>query len=401
MAKKHRIGILGGAFDPVHEGHIHLGISSLDAGLVDELLVVPAGDPPYKTCAAEAEDRWKMVVAACSCDKRLRPSRMEIDRAGTSYAADTLRFLKDSNPGSVLYFILGEDALLSLSRWNRLPEVLSLCRFLVFRRPGLDAREQLGREIRRLKDAGGHIMIAEADTPDISSSRIRTSLALGESPSFLGIPVLEFCSCKGLYGLPGRPAAFGKWIDRLFSVLKPRRFAHSLSVAYTAARLAHLHGIDPFRAEEAGILHDCAKSLPLEEMRRIAVNYSLDCDEAFLSSGALLHSVVGAWVAENEYGMSDPEVLEAIAFHNTGHAGMSRLAMCVCLADSIEPLREDYPGLKESRILSETSLERALLFSLERTSEYVLSRGQFLHPRTLETIRWLRTLPAVSDENKP
>ena len=91
--------------------------------------------------------------------------------------------------------------------------------------------------------------------------------------------------------------------------------------------------------------------------------------------------------------MTDPKVLDAIRYHNTGCAGMSRLSMCVCLADSIEPLRKSYPLLDQVRALSETSLERALLLSLEGTAAYVSSHNWFLHPRTQETIRWLKTLP--------
>ena len=69
--------------------------------------------------------------------------------------------------------------------------------------------------------------------------------------------------------------------------------------------------------------------------------------------------------------------------------------MCVCLSDSIEPTRESYPLLENVRILSELSLERALLMSLEGTADYVRSRGKYLHPRTQDTIAWLRSLPGV------
>ena len=93
--------------------------------------------------------------------------------------------------------------------------------------------------------------------------------------------------------------------------------------------------------------------------------------------------------------MKDPDVLEAIRYHNTGCAGMSRLAVCVCLSDSIEPLRQSYPHLEEVRALAESSLERALLQSLEETADYVVSRGLYLHPRTKDTIRWLRSLPCI------
>ena len=181
------------------------------------------------------------------------------------------------------------------------------------------------------------------------------------------------------------------WVGKLSASLKPSRFAHSLSVAWMSRHLARVHGLDPLKAEQAGLLHDCAKCLSLEEMQRIAVSHSLTDDRALLASGALLHSVVGSWVAEEDYGMTDPDVLEAISYHNTGFPGMTRLDMCVCLSDSIEPLRESYPHLEQVRSLSEISLERALLVSLEGTADYVVSRGKYLHPRTKDTIAWLKS----------
>ena len=77
---------------------------------------------------------------------------------------------------------------------------------------------------------------------------------------------------------------------------------------------------------------------------------------------------------------------------------MTRLDMCVCLADSIEPLRKSYPRLNEIRVLAEKSLERALLYSLETTADYVTSNGWYLHPQTKETILWLRELPETNGD---
>lgn len=185
------------------------------------------------------------------------------------------------------------------------------------------------------------------------------------------------------------------WTEQLSVTLKPGRFEHSLSVARTSTHLAGIHGIDILRAEQAGLLHDCAKYLPLDEMRIIAVEHNLTDDETILSNRGLLHAIVGAWVAENNYGMTDSQVLDAIRYHTTGCVGMSRLSMCVCLADTIEPLREEFPLLDRIRELSEKSLERALLLSLEGTADYVTSKSWFLHPLTQETIRWLKTLPGI------
>ena len=110
--------------------------------------------------------------------------------------------------------------------------------------------------------------------------------------------------------MPGRLDRIDPWMDRLFSALRPKRYAHSLSVAWTSVRLAAFHGADTLRAEQAGLLHDCAKHLPLPEMQRIAREAALTDDQTILENPSLLHSVVGAWVAEHEYGMTDPEVLE-------------------------------------------------------------------------------------------
>ena len=206
----------------------------------------------------------------------------------------------------------------------------------------------------------------------------------------------DFRDLKRRYCALTRLDQAGPWIDGLARTLNPHRFAHSLSVARVSVALAERFGEDPVRAEAAGLLHDCAKCLSLREMQKIADKYALTGDPDILASASLLHSIVGAHVAEKEYGVEDPAVLEAIAFHNTGCAGMSRLAMCVCLADFIEPNRKPFPGLEDVRRLAEVSLEKALLLSLEEVAEHVASRGKALHPRTLGAISWLRTLPAVS-----
>ncbi len=207
--------------------------------------------------------------------------------------------------------------------------------------------------------------------------------------------VQEYVSLKGLYGGIPRLDNTEPWLSRLFRTLNPHRFAHSLSVALTAVRLARRYGLNTVQSEQAGLLHDCAKCLPFPEMQKIAVKHNLTDDPDILGSPSLLHSIVGAWVARKKYGMDDPEVLEAIAYHNTGCAGMSRLAMCICLADFMEPNREPFPGLEAVRRLSDISLEKALLLSLESVAEHVCSGGKPLHPRTSGTIVWLKSLPAV------
>ena len=396
MAKKQRIGILGGSFDPVHRGHIAAALSVLDAAYVDKMLVLPCGTPAHKSCVAPAEDRWKMLVAACSGDKRLIPSRLELDRSGITYAVDTLKAVRKEYSDADLFYIIGSDTLMTLHHWYKVEEVFRLCSFLVLPRD-MDSVPACREEIARLESMGGRVRLLSFTPVSVSSSAVRSAFSSGFLPEGLNPAVLEYCRCKGLYDCPGRIDNIDFWMDNLFSALKPKRFAHSLSVALTSARLAEQYGENPLKAEQAGLLHDCAKCLPLKDMQRIAKENDLTDDPGVLSSDALLHSLAGACLAQQLYGMTDPEVLEAIRFHNTGYPGMSRLAMCVCLADFMEPLREPFPLLEDVRTLARSSLEKALLLSLEGTVEHVLSRGWYLYPRTTDTISWLRSLPAVKD----
>lgn len=336
MARQ-RIGILYGTFDPVHSGHLRAALSVLDGGEADQVFLVPFTPVP-DACRCGPEDRWKMVVAACSGDRRLVPSRAALEHPGKMTKKEVSRLFREEAPKADSLIIMEPDP---------------ACGF-----------------------------------PDCLT------------PSFLDVSTVEYIGAKGLYRQTRRIEHADSWLDSLFAALNPHRFAHTLSVAWMARHLAGVHGLDALKAEQAGLLHDCAKCLPLSEMQQIAREYGLTEDPAILASSGLLHSLVGARVARDQYGMEDPEVLEAVAQHTTGAPGMSRLAMCVCLADSIELRRDPYPGLEETRRVAEQSLEKALLMSLESSSAYVRARGKLLHPRTLETIAWLKTIPALCVYNE-
>lgn len=115
----------------------------------------------------------------------------------------------------------------------------------------------------------------------------------------------------------------------------------------------------------------------------MALQSGVVSDPDVLDSPNLLHSLAGAALAAGRYGIRDPEVLDAIASHTTGHAEMTPLAMVVYLADKIEPTRQDYPTLAKVRMLASLSLERALLCSLEGTAAHVAGKKAKLHPSTL------------------
>ena len=388
MAKE-RIGIMGGTFNPIHRGHVIMAQAAMEAVSLDRVIFLPDGQPPHKTDIAPAEDRWRMVSVALSGARRMEASRMELDREGTTYTYDTLVRLRDKLPKASLFYIIGADTLMQLKTWHRYEDVLKLCTFLVCPRNGGPDADELLAEQHRLAKAGGKIAFVGMEPVDVSSTQIRAALAQGREPAMLDPMVGEYAAACGLYG-PPRVQRAAEWMAQLYDDLTFKRFVHTLGVAYSARELALIHGLDAARAEGAALLHDCAKCLALSNMQWIAYDNKLTADRSILSSGALLHAIVGRWMAEQVYGVTDTAVLEAIEAHTTGAPGMSPLAMAVYLADKIEPGREAYPLLEKVRETAKRSLVQAMILSMEGTAGYVEKGGKPLHPRTLETLAWLR-----------
>ena len=392
MAKE-RIGIMGGSFDPIHQGHIRMAQHALESQQLDRVLMLPSGNPPHKPDITPAEHRWRMVCAACAGIPGLIPCREELDRTGVIYTVDTLSRLQEKYPKAELFYLIGADMLMRLHRWYRLEDVLQMCTFIVFPRTSAYTPQQLNDERKKLTALGARILLMDMEVLDASSTDARQAIQEGGSTPQLPITVRQYAQAAGLYGAELRIPQGPKWLEMLFQDLTVKRFAHTLAVADTARRLALLHGLDPLKAEIAGLLHDCAKCLPLEEMQRIARENHLTEDESILASGALLHSVVGAYLARTKYGCEDNEVIQAILSHTTGKAGMTQLDMAVWLADTIEPTRAPYPLLDKTRMLAGLSLEKAMITSLEGTLQHVRKKGDAVHPATLETLDYLKNLP--------
>ena len=139
MGGPRRLGILGGTFDPVHVGHLVAAVNARYELDLDLVLLVVANEPWQKVAArpvTAAADRLAMVEAAVEGVEGLEASGMEIERGGPSYTADTVAELQDSWPGAELNLIVGADAAVGLSSWERLEEVRSKVVLVVVNRPG-------------------------------------------------------------------------------------------------------------------------------------------------------------------------------------------------------------------------------------------------------------------------
>ncbi|MFC4776746.1 bis(5'-nucleosyl)-tetraphosphatase (symmetrical) YqeK [Paenibacillus sp. GCM10023252] len=161
-----------------------------------------------------------------------------------------------------------------------------------------------------------------------------------------------------------------------------RRWIHTLGVMETAVKLAERYGEDPARAELAAILHDVAKYWPTDRMERVIREEQLP-EELLQYDKELWHAPVGAVEAERTYGVTDQEVLDAVRYHTSGRAGMTKLERIVCLADYMEPGR-DFPGVDTIRELSVKSLDKALIAGLDSTITFLIAKGKRIFPLTMQ-----------------
>jgi nicotinate-nucleotide adenylyltransferase len=202
-----RVGILGGAFNPPHLGHLILAQEAFVGLGLDRVVWMPYGEPSHRVLEDDPgpEARLTMCEYAVGADARFAVSRMEIDRAGPVYTVDTLRSLRESRPSEELFLILGGDQAASLASWRSPDEVLSLAVV------GVVERDEWRREeiVSRLAALGSTERLRFFDMPrvDISSSLVRARARSGQPIRYL-VPdkVADYVEAGSLYGASA-PAA--------------------------------------------------------------------------------------------------------------------------------------------------------------------------------------------------
>lgn len=170
-----------------------------------------------------------------------------------------------------------------------------------------------------------------------------------------------------------------------------KRYEHTLGVASTAQMLAVLYGQDPQSAYIAGLLHDCAKCFTNKKRLNICHKKNILITEVEERNPFLLHAKVGRYIAEKDYGVDDPDILNAIAYHTTGRPQMSLLEKIVFIADYIEPGRKNAANLTEIRRLAFRDLDHALLQILQDTLSYLNASGNEIDEMTQKTYLYYKS----------
>lgn len=205
MAKE-KLGIYGGAFSPIHEGHVRSALAFLEAAKLDRLLIVPTANPPHKTVeGASARERFEMVRLAFEneaayIDGRIRISDFEMTREGKSYTVYTLEHF--ASPERELYMLVGTDMFLSLHRWFRAQDIFRLARIVLMRRENETENDLLIEEKKKqYTESFGACVYEIQQTPTvISSTELRCRLRGGsESEELIPDAVEAYIRKNNLY----------------------------------------------------------------------------------------------------------------------------------------------------------------------------------------------------------
>lgn len=189
-----RLGIFGGTFDPPHVGHLVTAVNVRHELALDRVLLV-VNDQPWQKIGTRdispAEDRFAMVAAAVGSVDGIEASRVEIDRGGLSFTADTLRELRADDRGRELFVVLGSDAAGGLPSWERAEEVRELATIVVVERPGVREADP---------PAGWSWHRVEVPRLEVSSTDLRARVADGRPLDYLLTPeVIAVVHQRGLY----------------------------------------------------------------------------------------------------------------------------------------------------------------------------------------------------------
>jgi nicotinate-nucleotide adenylyltransferase len=196
--KRHRLGVMGGTFDPIHHGHLVAASEVASRFELDEVVFVPTGQPWQKTHrqVSSPEDRYLMTVIATASNPRFTVSRVDIERPGLTYTADTLRDLRVERGDDVdMYFITGADALAQILTWREVHSLFDLAHFVGCTRPGVDLDSPVISQLPQDK-----VTVMEVPALAISSTACRTRVQ-GHQPIWYLVPdgIVQYIAKRGLY----------------------------------------------------------------------------------------------------------------------------------------------------------------------------------------------------------
>ncbi len=363
-----KIGLFGGAFNPVHNEHVNIVRAAVEKLGLDKIIIIPTFISPHKRggIAVRGRERLEMCRLAFADIGCAEVSDCEIKRGGVSYSYVTCRKFKKQYEQDELFFIMGADMLGSFHTWREPSAILKCVTLAVCAREDGDAlRPLIVKFAERF-----HVEVVTLDYVGkrISSTRVRTLAALGEDISdYVPSDVKKYIRSHGLY--------FMEELAAVKKYLTEERWQHSVRVAVMAAENCARVGVGEADAIRAAALHDCAKYLGKDAPELNGFTPPRDVPPP------VLHQYGGAYVAEHVFGVKDRDILNAIRYHTSGRENMSGFEKLLFLSDMLEEGR-DFPEADALRRTFAKDIDVALMQSLEQLLAYREKVGGPIYPLT-------------------
>ncbi len=394
---KEKIGILGGTFDPIHNGHLMIAEAAMKEYELSKVILIPTGISYMKKDVTDSFFRYEMVKLATNNNPCFEVSDVEIRREGNTYTCDTIAWFRKEYPKAELFFIIGTDSLFSLGKWRNIDYILANATILCATRVSESTEEHIERaETAKANELSlkynAKISFIHCTPMDISSTDIRNFRKEHpeEDLNSLEIPsvVAEYILRQDLYDDKTKEIH-----NLLREDLKPKRLKHTIGVVDTAVVLAKEWGCDLEKARLAALLHDCAKYLDKEVKCSLCAKYDVSVSNIEFANSELLHAKAGALLAYERYKIEDRDVLSAIFYHTTGKPNMSLLEQIIFVADYIEPGRVHSDKLPEYRKLALSDLNLVTAKILKDTVKYLKKQADkqvVIDPQTNEAYEFYK-----------
>ena len=381
-----RIAVFGGSFDPVHTEHIRVAKAAIESLALDKLIVMPAHKPPHKPNKEMTSDEARLAMCRLAYGDfaKIEVSDYEIKRGGKSYTFLTCRHLRSLYKDAEIFFIVGTDMLRDFPTWKQPQDILQNVTLAVCARA--EAAGWLEKERAKfLETFGCDFAVIDYNGEDVSSTKIRVLAGAGMRLTPLVDEKTEkYILENGLYQIPFATSAL--------ALQSEKRKAHSLRVAYLAAKKAPALQIPESKAIQAALFHDCAKNLPLSSPLLQDFTPPENVPES------VVHQFAGAYLAETKFGIEDRDVLNAIRYHTSGRADMSALEKLVFLADMLEEER-NFEGVdalralfwQENReVLPQNGLDECLKEALLQTLNFLKKKNADVYPLTQQAYDFIK-----------
>lgn len=343
--------IFGGSFDPIHNGHIEIAKKSKEIINADRVVFIPARSPRWKSPRTNALDRINMLSLAIKEYDYMEINDIEISSTDEiNYTYNTITKLK-RNEDEEFYFLIGADQVERLHEWYRIEELSKLVHFIAFDRPNYSLNLDNVNKY--------HVEVIGSYISSMSSSLLRECRCL-DAPKC----ILDYISDKRLY-----------YMERLENYMNEKRIIHSISVASLCYEIALNNGVNPYKAYQAGILHDIGKYVDIDkQMEIIKQNY----DEKYIHiQKALYHQFTSHYLCINDFKIEDEELLESILYHSTGSSNLSKLGKILYASDKIEPTR----GFDSKELIKSCieNIDKGFELVLEENIKYFIRKGIDYH----------------------